>query len=207
MKLWHKRKIVSFLASGNGMLVAAVVKSINNGEINARTGCIVSDMKSARVLEKAATMGIPGYFIDPELHSTREHYDTSLINVLDACKTDLIVTAGYLRLLSRFFVNHYRNRIINIHPSLLPSFPGLHSQKKAIEYGVKISGCTSHFIDEGVDSGPIILQSPISVHENDTAKTLSQRILHEEFRILTESVRLFCNNKLKVTARNVNIHA
>jgi phosphoribosylglycinamide formyltransferase 1 len=205
MVLWQRRKVVSFLVSGRGLLFSAVSEKIINKEIRARTGYVVTDNASAQVLLRARNMKVPAFFIDPEQYTVIKEYEEAIIRLFDKCHTDLVVTAGYLRLLSQHFVDQYRNRIINIHPSLLPSFPGIHSQKKALDYGVRISGCTAHFIDEGMDSGPIIMQSPVTVQENDTEESLSRKILQEEYRVISESVKLFCENKLEIIANKVMI--
>lgn len=205
MALYHRRKVVSFLVSGRGLIFTAVAEKIIRKEIRARTGCVISDNATAQVLARARHLGVPAYFIDSEHYLTREKYEDAIIQLFEKYKTDLVITAGFLRLLSKHFVSHYRNRIINIHPSLLPSFPGIHSQKKALDYGVKVTGCTAHFIDEGVDTGSIIMQSPIKVEENDTVETLSRRILLEEYSAAIKSVRLFCENKLVIVANKVMI--
>jgi phosphoribosylglycinamide formyltransferase-1 len=198
-----KRKVVSFLASGSGQNFRAVAKRIINKEIKAKIGIVVTDKRTAGVLEKAKELGIPAYFEDPGYSQTKEEYDERIIRLLKRCKTDLIVTAGYMRLVTPRFVDEYRNRIINIHPSLLPSFPGVHAPEKALAYGVKITGCTSHFVDEGMDTGPIIMQSPISILDHDTVQSLSARILKEEFHVLSESVKLFCEGRLSVVDNKV----
>lgn len=204
MRHWYnKKKVVSFLVSGSGLNFRAVAKRINNKEITAKVGVVITDNSTAGVLGKAKEAGIAAYHVDPESYSTKEEYEENIIQIFKRCKTDLIVTAGYMRLLTRHFVNQYRNRIINIHPSLLPSFPGVHGAEKALAYGVKITGCTSHFVDEGMDTGPIIMQSLVSVLDNDTIQSLSARILNEEFRVLSESVRLFCEGHLRVIDNKV----
>ncbi len=205
MALWHRKKVVSFLVSGRGLLFSAVAEKIIKKEIKASTGYVVTDNASAKVLNRARSMNVPAFFIDPERFSSRKEYEEAIIMLFNKCRTDLVITAGYLRILSQHFVDYYRNRIINIHPSLLPSFPGIHSQKKAFEYGVKITGCTAHFIDEGMDTGPIIMQMPVLVQENDTEESLSRRILHEEYNVITESVKLFCENRLEVVEKKVVI--
>ncbi len=205
MTLWRRKKVVSFLVSGRGLLFSVLAKKIISKEINARPGCVVTDNASAQVIMRARSVNIPVFFIEPESYSSRKEYEEAVIALFDKYNTDLVVAAGYLRLLSKHFVSHYRNRIINIHPSLLPSFPGIHVQKKALEYGVKISGCTAHFIDEGMDTGPIIMQRPVMVQEDDTEESLSLRILHEEYKLLIESVKLFCDNKLDVIENRVLI--
>lgn len=204
MAVWFKKKkIVSFLVSGSGLNFQVVAKKILNGNIRARIGTVVTDKRDARVRERASAMGVPVYFIEAE--TSKEGCDEKIIRIFEEYRTDLIVAAGFLRMLSPRFVDQYRNRIINIHPSLLPSFPGLHAQAKALEYGVKVSGCTTHFIDEGMDTGPIIMQSTVSVLDTDTVDSLSARILEEEYRILSESVRLFCEGKLVVLDNRVLI--
>jgi phosphoribosylglycinamide formyltransferase-1 len=204
MGYWYnKKKIVSFLVSGSGLNFHAVATRIINKEIRARVGVVVTDNSAARVLERAEELGIAAHFIDPGSYRTKEEYEEKTIQIFKQYKTDLIVTAGFMRLLTSYFVNRFRNQIINIHPSLLPSFPGIHGQEKALEYGVKITGCTSHFVDAGIDSGPIIMQSPVSILDNDTVNSLSARILNEEYRVLSESVRLFCEGLLHVVDNKV----
>jgi phosphoribosylglycinamide formyltransferase 1 len=207
MKPWHRNKVVSFLASTRGLIFSSVAKKIIGNEIKAKTGCVITDNPSAQVLDRAQQMNIPAYVVDPERYSSRQSHEEAIIALLEKYKTDLVVTAGYLHMLSGYFVKQYRNRIINIHPSLLPSFPGIHSQKKAIEYGVRITGCTTHFVDEGMDTGPIIMQVPVPVHEDDTVGSLSMKIMGEEYVIISESVRLFCENKLDVFENKVIIRA
>ncbi len=198
-----KTKVVSFLASGRGSNFTAVAEKIRGGDINACLGILVSDRKDALALAIARDFGMESFFVDPKAHGGKEGYEKAVIDLLDKAGTDLIVAAGYMRILGPRFVAAYRNRIINIHPALLPAFPGLDSQKQAFDYGVKISGCTTHFIDEGTDTGPIILQAAVPVLQDDTAETLAKRILAEEHRILPESVRLFCEGKLTVAGRRV----
>lgn len=205
LRMLKRKNVVSFLVSGNGVLFSTIARNILRGDIKARIGCVITENKHARVVQRASELGITCHCIDPRIYSTREQHDKEIIQAFDACKTDLIVAAGYLRLLSPFFVNTYRYRIINVHPSLLPSFPGLKSQLKAYEYGVKVTGCTTHFIDEGVDTGPIILQSPISVLDTDSLDMVSARIFKEEKRILSESVRLYCEGKIKVNNDRIKI--
>jgi phosphoribosylglycinamide formyltransferase 1 len=204
-RMMKRRTVVSFLVSGNGILFSHIARNILKGEIKARIGCVLTENRDARVVQRAFELGIPCQSINPRMYATRENYEKKLIQVFDACKSDLIVAAGYLRLLSPYFVNMYRHRIINVHPSLLPSFPGLKSQRKACDYGVKVTGCTTHFIDEGIDTGPIILQSPIWITDTDSLDVLSTRILKEEKRLLTESVRLYCEGKITINNNKTKI--
>jgi phosphoribosylglycinamide formyltransferase-1 len=200
-----KKKVVSFLVSGQGQVFAAVARNIKSGRIKATLGILITNNPSAAVLERAKHFGVKSIYVDPRGFSNREEYDTHIGSILEKNKTDLVITAGYLRLLSPCFVDKFRNRIINIHPSLLPNFPGLHSQQKALNSGVKITGCTAHFIDKGMDAGPIIMQSPVPIFENDDIHSLSVRILKEEFRVLSESVKYFCEGNLEVVDNKVII--
>lgn len=199
------KKTVSFLSSTIGSNFTAVAKKIISGKINARPGIVITDEKNAKVLPRAKAMGIEAFFINPDDFSSRENYEKELVALLKKHSTDLVVTAGFMRLLTPYFISKFRNKIINIHPALLPSFPGLKAQKQALDYGVKITGCTSHFIDEGTDTGPIILQAAVPILDSDTQTSISKKILIEEHKILSESVKLFCDNRLKVKGRKVLI--
>ena len=200
-----RKSVVSFLVSGNGILFSSIVKKIQKGYITAKIGCVITENIHARVIQRASDLGICCHCIDSGMYPAREKQEEKIIQILKAYKTNLIVSAGYLRLLSPHFVNQFRNKIINVHPSLLPSFPGLRSQLQAYEYGVKVTGCTTHFIDEGIDTGPIIMQSTIGILDTDTPDLLSTRILKEEKRILSESVRLFCEGKIRIKGDKLHI--
>lgn len=200
-----KKKVVSFLVSGRGSNFKTVAEKIASGYIPADLGVVLSNRADAMALETARAMGIHACAVLPGEYSSREAHEEALVGELEARKTDLVVAAGYMRILTPYFVRQYKNRIINIHPALLPSFPGVDAQKQALHYGVKITGCTAHFIDEGTDTGPIILQKAIAVEENDTVGSLSKRILIEEHRVLPEAVKLFCEGRLRVDGRRVNI--
>ncbi len=197
------KKTVSFLVSGRGSNFNAVANAIIEGDIPATVGIVISDKQGVKALDIARQLSIPAFFVNPREYPARQDHEKAIIELLRKYETDLVVTAGYMRLLTPYFVNAFKNRIINIHPALLPSFPGTHAQKQALEYGVKISGCTTHFIDEGTDSGPIIMQKAVPVYDDDTQDTLSARILKEEHQILIESVKLFCLDKLIVKERKV----
>lgn len=197
------KKTVSFLVSGRGSNFNAVANAIIEGDIPATVGIVISDKQGVKALDIARQLSIPAFFVNPREYPARQDHEKAIIELLRKYETDLVVTAGYMRLLTPYFVNAFKNRIINIHPALLPSFPGTHAQKQALEYGVKISGCTTHFIDEGTDSGPIIMQKAVPVYDDDTQDTLSARILKEEHQILIESVKLFCLDKLIVKGRKV----
>ncbi len=199
------KKTVSFLASGRGSNFTVVAKKIIEGDIKARLGILISDKESAKALEIAGDFGMKSYHVNPRNYPGRQEHEEAMVRLLTDAGTDLIVAAGYMRIMTPYIIGRFRNRIINIHPALLPSFPGVHGQKQAFDYGVKVSGCTVHFIDEGTDTGPIIMQAAVPVLEDDTEDTLSARILREEHRILPESVRLFCEGRLKVSGRKVKI--
>lgn len=199
------KKTVSFLASGRGSNFETVAGKIKSGEIKASLGILISDKKDAKALAIAEEYGMKSFFIDPKKYSSREDFDAEIVSLLKKAGTDLVVTAGYMRILSPYFIKKFSNAIINIHPALLPAFPGIHSQKQALDYGVKLTGCTAHFVDEGTDTGPIILQAFVPVLPDDTENTLSARILKEEHRVLPDAVNLFCRGKLKVKGRIVVI--
>ncbi|MBN2403676.1 MAG: phosphoribosylglycinamide formyltransferase [Spirochaetes bacterium] len=200
-----KQKVVSFLVSGRGSNFKAIAEKIIAGEINAELGILISSTKDAKALDIANGFKMESFFIDPASFASRKDHEKAMVNLLKKYNTDLIVTAGYMRVLTPFFVKEYRNKIMNIHPALLPSFPGTNAQKQAFDKGVKMTGCTTHFIDEGTDTGPIIMQAAVPVLENDTIESLSARILKEEHRIFPESVKLFCYDRLTIIGNKVLI--
>jgi phosphoribosylglycinamide formyltransferase 1 len=194
---------IAVLVSGRGSNLQAIIDSIEKGYIkNAAINVVISNKANAYALERARNHGINTVFLDPGEYD-RDEYDRAILNVLNRYDTDLLLLAGYFRLLGNEIIQIYRNRIMNIHPSLLPAFKGLHAQKQAFEYGVKVAGCTVHFVDEGLDSGPIILQKCVPVLPGDTEETLTARILEQEHIIYPEAVRLFTEGKLKNEGRNV----
>src|SRR5436853_1690454 len=196
-------KRIGVLLSGRGSNFEALADSVATGRIpNAEIAIVVSNREGAPGIQRAESRGIKTRVI-PSKGLEREVYDRQVAAVLDEHKVDLICLAGYMRLLSPFFVAKYPNRILNIHPSLLPSFPGLESQRQALEYGVKFAGCTVHFVDENLDAGPIVLQAAVPVRDDDTEETLSSRILAEEHRIYTEAVRIALEGKYKIVGRRV----
>ena len=197
------KKRVGVLLSGRGSNFVALADSVAAGRIpDAEIAIVVSNREGAAGIDKAKDRGIPTRVI-PSKGLEREPYDRQVVAVLREHGVDLICLAGYMRLLSPYFVASFPNRILNIHPSLLPSFPGLESQRQALEYGVKIAGCTVHFVDENLDAGPIVLQAAIPVRDEDTEVTLSERILAEEHRIYSEAVRIVLEGKYKIAGRRV----
>ena len=196
-------KRIGVLLSGRGSNFEALADSVSAGRIpNAEISIVVSNKPGAPGLERAAARNIPSCAI-PSKGLEREAYDRQVAAVLQEYKVDLICLAGYMRLLSPFFVAAFPQRILNIHPSLLPSFPGLESQKQALDYGVKFAGCTVHFVDENLDAGPIILQATVPVLNDDTEESLSAKILKEEHRIYSEAVRIVLEGKYKIAGRRV----
>jgi phosphoribosylglycinamide formyltransferase 1 len=194
---------IAVLVSGRGSNLQAIIDSIEKGYIkNAAVNVVISNKADAYALERAGKHGISAIFLDPEGRD-RAGYDREILNVLKQYDTDLLLLAGYFRILGSEIIGAYRHRILNIHPSLLPAFKGLHAQRQAFEYGVKVAGCTVHFVDEGLDSGPIIIQKCVPVLPEDTEETLTARILEQEHIIYPEAVRLFAEGKLKVEGRNV----
>src|SRR5256714_8789437 len=198
-------KRIGVLLSGRGSNFEALADSVKGGRIpNAEIVIVVSNREGAPGIDKAKERHIPARVI-PSKGLEREAYDRQVVEVLKEHKVDLVCLAGYMRLLSAFFVASFPNRILNIHPSLLPSFPGLESQRQALEYGVKFAGCTVHFVDENLDAGPIVLQAAAPVRDDDTEATLSARILAEEHRIYSEAVRLVLEGRYKIEGRGALI--
>lgn len=194
---------IAVLVSGRGSNLQAIINSIEDGHIkNAAINVVISNRADAYALERARKHCIDAVFLDPEGYDKTE-YDRAILDVLKRNDIDLLLLAGYFRLLGSEIIEAYRYRIMNIHPSLLPAFKGLHAQRQAFEYGVKVAGCTVHFVDEGLDSGPIILQRCVPVNSADTEETLTARILEQERVIYPEAVRLYAEGKLKIEGRKV----
>jgi phosphoribosylglycinamide formyltransferase 1 len=196
-------KHIGVLLSGRGSNFAALADSVAVGRIpGARISLVISNREGAAGLERASERGIPARVI-PSKGLERETYDRMLVGALDDARVDLVCLAGFMRLLSPYFVGAFRGRVLNIHPSLLPSFPGLEAQRQALDYGVKFSGATVHFVDEALDAGPIVAQAAVPVEPGDTEETLSARILIEEHRIYTEAVALVLSGNYHIAGRRV----
>jgi len=194
---------IGVLLSGRGSNFEALAESIAAGRIpGAEIAIVISNREGAPGLERARSRGISSAAI-PSKGLEREAYDRLVVAELQKARVDLVCLAGYMRLLSAYFVAAYRNRILNIHPSLLPSFPGLEAQRQALEYGVKFSGCTVHLVDENLDAGPIVAQAAVAVCDDDTPESLAARILAEEHRIYTEAVRLVLSGNFRIEGRRV----
>lgn len=196
---------LGFLASGGGTNFQAIIDRISDEGLNARAVMLISDNPDSYALKRAETHGIPYKYIDPKSHSTRDEYFSAIAGEMKAAKVDLVVLAGFMRIVSKSLLSAYPMKVINIHPALLPSFPGLHGQGQAVNYGVRISGCTVHFVDEGMDTGPVIIQAAVPALPGDTEEALSARILRAEHRIFPEAIRLISEGRLRVEGRRVMV--
>jgi phosphoribosylglycinamide formyltransferase-1 len=196
---------IGVLASGRGSNFRAIAEAVAAGRVPATVAVLLSDRAGAPALEIARTHGVPARFVDPGEHPSREAFAKALIGALEEHRVDLVCLAGYMRILTSTFVRHFAGRLLNIHPSLLPAFPGLHAARQALAHGVKMSGATVHFVDDGVDTGPIVLQAAVPVRDDDTEDTLAARILTEEHRLYPEAIRLFAAGRLAVEGRRVRI--
>jgi phosphoribosylglycinamide formyltransferase 1 len=202
---------VAVLASGRGSNLQSIIDAIEAGQVHAQIVAVISNKKDAVALERARKHGLKDLFVDPKPFAgrpdSREAYDRSLLEVLQQHTVELVLLAGYMKIVTVVLVNAYANRMMNIHPSLLPSFPGLDVQKKAIDWGCKLAGCTVHFVTEGVDEGPIIIQAAVPILDDDTPDTLAARILVQEHKIYPRAVQLFAEGRLRVDGRRVLVDA
>jgi phosphoribosylglycinamide formyltransferase-1 len=189
---------IAVLVSGRGTNLQAIINAVNRGAIDGKIEIVLSDNPGAYALKRAKRNDIKTQVVNYKSFSSKEEYEQEIMQQLDNYRVDLIVLAGYMRILGSGFIEKYRYRIINIHPALLPAFPGLNAQRQALKYGVKISGCTVHFVDEGMDSGPIILQKAIKVRQSDDEESLSKRILKYEHQLLPRAIQLYAQNKIQI---------
>jgi phosphoribosylglycinamide formyltransferase-1 len=196
---------LGILISGSGTNLQAIIDRSESGELDAEVVCVISNKADAFGLERARKHGIAAIHIDHKSFSGRSEYDAAVVKNLLEFKVDLVILAGFMRIVTPVLLDAFPNRVMNIHPALLPSFPGLDAQKQALDYGAKVSGCTVHFVDAGTDTGPIILQSVVPVLEGDTEETLSQRIHLEEHKLYPAAIQLFAEGRLKVEGRRVII--
>jgi phosphoribosylglycinamide formyltransferase 1 len=195
------------LVSGSGTNLQAIIDRIESGEISAEIACVISNKSDAFALTRAARHGIPVVVHENARFPERRSYDAATVAILRSHKVDLVILAGFMRVLTDVMVDAFPNAIMNIHPALLPSFPGLHAQQQALDYGVRYSGCTVHFVDCGTDTGPVILQSVVPVEQDDTEETLSARIQKAEHQTFAAAIKLFVEKKLRVDGRKVRISA
>lgn len=193
------------MASGRGSNLQSMMDAASAGKIDSEVVVVLSDNEGAFALERARKAGIPAVHVNPANYTSKEDYERVIVETLRNYNVGLVCLAGYMRLVGPAMLESFPNKIINIHPSLLPSFPGLHGQEQALEYGVKFSGCTVHFVDEGIDTGPIIIQAVVPVLEDDTVETLSARILAQEHVIYPEAIRLYAAGRLKINGRKVSV--
>ncbi len=200
------RKIrIAVLASGSGTNLQAIIDSCESGYIPGEVVVVISNKEDAYALERARNKNIPAYFINPKDYSSREEYDMAIGDIIEKYEADLIAMAGYMLLLSPKFIARFRLKIMNIHPALCPSFPGTHAIRDAYDYGVKVTGVTVHFADEGMDTGPIILQYPVFVDEGDSFEALEEKIHKIEHQLYPLAIKLFAEGKLKISGRKVEI--
>jgi len=199
------QKRVAVLASGRGSNFQAVLDAIQSGSIPAVCVRLITDNPTAYAIVRAKDAGVPVTIVDYKQFAEKAAYEKALLSAMRECRADLFVLAGYMRILGKSIVSEFSCRMINIHPALLPAFSGLHAQRQAVEYGVKVAGCTVHLVDEGMDTGPIILQRCVPVLEDDDEEALAARILSHEHEALPEAVRLFCEDRLIVRGRTVRI--
>ncbi|MEN8264753.1 MAG: phosphoribosylglycinamide formyltransferase [Nitrospirota bacterium] len=193
------------LASGRGSNFQSIIDSIESGSLNAKIAILVTDKPDAYAIERAKKHKIESLIIKPSDFPDKNAYFSHIAEELKKREVELVILAGFMRVVGKALIDHYRNRIMNIHPALLPSFPGLHGHKDAIDYGVKISGCTVHFVDEGVDTGSIIIQAAVPLYHDDTEDSLSERILKQEHRIFPYAIKLYSEGKISVEGRKVFI--
>lgn len=198
-------KRVAVLASGRGSNFQAVIEAIADGRIPATCVALITDNPKAFAIERAQRAGVPVTVVDYAAFPSREDYEHELLAAMEQQRADLFVLAGYMRILGPAIIRAFPEKIVNIHPALLPGFTGLHAQRQAVAYGVKVAGCTVHFVDENLDCGPIILQKCVPVLKDDNEDSLAERILVEEHKCYPEAIRLFCENRLEIHGRTVRI--
>jgi len=200
------RLALGVLASGRGSNLQAILDACARPDFPARVAVVVSDRERAPALDRARAAGVETLWLNPKDFADRESYDTALVRELETRGVGLVCQAGWMRILSTVYVRAFRGRAMNIHPSLLPAFPGLHPHRQALDHGVKVSGATVHFTDEGVDTGPIIVQAAVPVEPGDTDDTLAARVLTVEHRLYPEAIRLFAEGRLRLVGRKVIVN-
>jgi len=200
-----RKTVLGVLVSGRGSNLQAIIDAISADRLDAKIGLVISDNPEAHALQRIAGWDIPAVVIERKKYSSRQEFEERLVAEFDIHHVDLILLAGFMRILSSHFISQFPGKIMNIHPALLPAFPGLNAHKQALDYGAKVSGCTVHFVDEGMDSGPIILQEAVPILDSDTVETLSERILHVEHLLYPRAVNLFCQQRLAVDGRRIKI--
>jgi len=200
-----KKIRIGALASGGGTNLQAIIDRCADGTITAEIGLLICNNPGAGALDRAKKAGIPTLTIDHRQFTDRNDFDRAIVTALQEARVELVVLAGFMRIVTETLLDAFSGRVMNIHPALLPAFPGLHVQKKALEYGAKFAGCTVHFVDAGVDTGPIIIQAVVPIFDTDTEETLSARILVREHQIYPQAIQLFAEKRLKIVDRRVLI--
>jgi phosphoribosylglycinamide formyltransferase-1 len=195
--------IIGVLVSGNGSNLQSIIDNCEAGNLNARIACVISNNAEAFALERARNHGIPALYLDHRSFPTRESFDAAMLDALLEHKVRMVALAGFNRIVSSVLLDAFPLSVLNIHPALLPAFSGSKAQRKAFEHGVKITGCTVHFVDPGTDSGPIIIQAAVPVHDTDTEQSLTDRILAEEHKIYSKAIQLFAEGRLSLDGRKV----
>ncbi len=201
----RKHLKLAILASGRGSNFLAICQAIRENRLDAEVCGVISDQRGAGVLDKAKELGIPAILIEPAKYADKARYEKAIVDHLQAWQVDLVVLAGYMRLVGPVMLEAYHLKILNIHPALLPAFAGLHAQRQALEYGVKVSGCTVHLVDEGMDTGPIILQAAVPVFADDDEDSLAARILVQEHQAYCQALQLLAEGRIYVEGRVVHI--
>lgn len=200
-----KRLRLAVLASGRGSNFLAIHAASEKGQLDADLCLLLSDQAAAPALDRARQLGIKAVHIDPHTYTNRDDYETEVVRHLHAENIDMVVLAGYMRLVGRVMLGAFPDRVLNIHPALLPSFAGLHAQRQAVDYGVKYSGCTVHFVDKGMDTGPIIKQAVVPVEDDDSEDSLAQRILVQEHQLYWQVLQLLAEGRVYIEGRKVHI--
>jgi phosphoribosylglycinamide formyltransferase-1 len=192
--------ILGVLVSGSGSNLQAILDAIANGTLKTKVGVVVSNVPTAKALERAQKAGVPTVVVDHKAFSDREAFDAKVVSVLKEHGVECVVLAGFMRLVTRVLLDAYRHRVVNIHPALLPAFPGVHAQRQALAYGVRVSGCTVHFVDAGMDTGPVIAQATVPVLDTDDESSLQKRILEKEHALLPEVLQWIADGRVEVLA-------
>ena len=198
-------EILGVLCSGRGTNLQSIIAAVESGQIRAKIGLVLTDKPEAKALERAEKAGIPHVCVNRKACADKQEFEENLVAELQKAGVTLVILAGFMRILSPYFVRSFKNRIMNIHPSLLPSFGGAHAHRDVLAYGVKVSGCTIHFVDEGMDSGPIILQDIVPVLDDDTEDTLAARVLVKEHILYPKAIELYINGRLEIDGRHVKL--
>lgn len=196
---------IGILASGRGSNFQSIIDAVNSGRLRAEIAVLITDNPSAFAIERAKKHGIKYLVMSPKEYSSKDDYFIKIAEELKKRDVGLVILAGFMRIVRKPLIDSFPNRVMNIHPALLPAFPGLNGQRQALEYGVRISGCTVHFVDEGMDTGPIIIQAAVPLSQDDTEETLSERILKLEHKIYPEAIRLFSEGMIEIEGRSVRI--